>query len=421
MKLILDHSEAKELQNIIDTINKSLKNKSLTELNIAIAYNSSQDNNIISFWDTIIESEIPTNFFFLYNSTCPIDKTILEKTKDIKHIYWYPILKNFHCKIIYAKNLGAYIGSANMSQSAWSKNFEAGVWLEEKELVNNELASYLEKLKEISYSQDKKTIYDIYCKYCEQAESSDRIENSNEDLFDKLLEENSIEQNKIEYKTEFEKDIDYIYQIFFTEIYPEVEKYKDKLPKDFQDYPLSYITDQILLVIREEKESSKTIEEVIDNIENLDCFTVEDLKTTMVGYQKNYNMLIPLKNDDKYSLKDKTYDFIENIHAVTSEHSKDIADLVRVLNKGSKMGKSFSDVIKYLVYNTTNTMVKRFYNTSHEIDWKIDYLAEGRIGEIIGMAQIDSGYKNYCYPVLNGGVRKSLKLLGYSISKEWRK
>ena len=49
----------------------------------------------------------------------------------------------FHPKVIWCYNYGAYIGSANLTKSAWENNIECGLWLNQKELENNHLIDSL--------------------------------------------------------------------------------------------------------------------------------------------------------------------------------------------------------------------------------------------------------------------------------------
>ena len=51
---------------------------------------------------------------------------------------------NFHPKVIWCDGYGAYIGSANLTKSAWEENIECGLWLDQKELENNLLNNSLE-------------------------------------------------------------------------------------------------------------------------------------------------------------------------------------------------------------------------------------------------------------------------------------
>lgn len=49
----------------------------------------------------------------------------------------------FHPKVIWCNDYGAYIGSANLTQSAWENNIECGLWLTQEELKDNQLVEPL--------------------------------------------------------------------------------------------------------------------------------------------------------------------------------------------------------------------------------------------------------------------------------------
>ena len=50
----------------------------------------------------------------------------------------------FHPKVIWCYDYGAYIGSANLTKSAWETNIECGLWLTQKELEDNHLIDPLD-------------------------------------------------------------------------------------------------------------------------------------------------------------------------------------------------------------------------------------------------------------------------------------
>ncbi len=53
---------------------------------------------------------------------------------------------HFHTKVIWWRGFGAYIGSANLTHKAWFNNLEAGMFLEEAELVSTGTAADLDDL-----------------------------------------------------------------------------------------------------------------------------------------------------------------------------------------------------------------------------------------------------------------------------------
>lgn len=53
---------------------------------------------------------------------------------------------NFHPKVIWWRGFGAYVGSANLTNNGWVNNVEAGMFLEEAELLSSGTASELDDL-----------------------------------------------------------------------------------------------------------------------------------------------------------------------------------------------------------------------------------------------------------------------------------
>jgi len=85
-----------------------------------------------------------------YDDSLPVRLDILEGFLNAKsanyEIKLVPYI--FHPKIIWWHRFGVYIGSANLSDAAWFQNFEAGVFLHEEELDDNELRDGLEEFFE---------------------------------------------------------------------------------------------------------------------------------------------------------------------------------------------------------------------------------------------------------------------------------
>jgi hypothetical protein len=77
----------------------------------------------------------------------PIGMAILEKflrcTSPDYRLTLVPDI--FHPKVIWWRGYGAYIGSANLTNKAWFANIEAGVFLDEEELVDQGIGEELER------------------------------------------------------------------------------------------------------------------------------------------------------------------------------------------------------------------------------------------------------------------------------------
>src|SRR5690606_32590015 len=67
----------------------------------------------------------------------------------------YLIGPQFHPKVIWWHGFGVYIGSANLTKSAWGGNIEAGVFLDENDIDQNDLredlTEFFEDLREIGH------------------------------------------------------------------------------------------------------------------------------------------------------------------------------------------------------------------------------------------------------------------------------
>ena len=66
----------------------------------------------------------------------------------------------FHPKVIWCYDYGAYIGSANLTSSAWEENIECGLWLTQKELEDHHLGNSLENFFK-SIQQESKPLNNI--------------------------------------------------------------------------------------------------------------------------------------------------------------------------------------------------------------------------------------------------------------------
>lgn len=135
MKLILGSINGEYLRNI------NLVAAEATEVVwAAVAYASNQS----LLFDWCSENRIPLRFWGRYDHTVPISVDILEKFLSRKSAnYQCKLVTKFHPKVIWWKGYGVYIGSANLTDSAWNHNVEAGCFYTEEELEDSEIAQDL--------------------------------------------------------------------------------------------------------------------------------------------------------------------------------------------------------------------------------------------------------------------------------------
>lgn len=114
-----------------------------SEIKAAIAYGS-KDN--MGFLRDCQERGRPLEFFGRYDGSCPVDPEILRWFLDAKspNLIYRAVAKYLHAKVIWWVGAGVYIGSANLTDRAWNKNFEAGVFMSDDELEHFGLLPELE-------------------------------------------------------------------------------------------------------------------------------------------------------------------------------------------------------------------------------------------------------------------------------------
>lgn len=111
----------------------------------AIAYGSSFDGSD-ELLKHCVENKFRLDIWMRYDHTVPVKipllKRLLKHQKD--NVFTKFVPDKFHPKVIWWKGYGAYIGSANHTNSAWNQNIEAGIFLTEDEMISNGMDLELE-------------------------------------------------------------------------------------------------------------------------------------------------------------------------------------------------------------------------------------------------------------------------------------
>src|SRR5947208_1501193 len=114
-----------------------------TSVEVAVAYASDS-----ALFDHSWIANIPLTFYGLLDKDTPVSIPILQKFLDrgSERARCFLVRVFFHSKVIWWHGFGVYIGSANLTQAAWWKNVEAGVFIPEDELAGTETEIALESL-----------------------------------------------------------------------------------------------------------------------------------------------------------------------------------------------------------------------------------------------------------------------------------
>lgn len=122
----------------------------------AIAYGNDADTLI----KNCLENKRRLDIWMRYDHTVPVAPALLKiLLRNLKNnIFCYLIPDMLHAKIIWWRNYGVYIGSANLTQRAWWSNIEVGVFLSEYELEEAgallEIESIFDSLRELDVAME---------------------------------------------------------------------------------------------------------------------------------------------------------------------------------------------------------------------------------------------------------------------------
>jgi hypothetical protein len=99
----------------------------------AVAY--ATESSLLFDW--CFEHNIPLKFYGRLDETVPVNPIILERfLKKKSNHFICKLVQHHHAKVIWWKGVGIYIGSANLTPSAWYKNIEAGCYFPENEITS---------------------------------------------------------------------------------------------------------------------------------------------------------------------------------------------------------------------------------------------------------------------------------------------
>ncbi|MCC2971179.1 phospholipase D family protein [Massilia sp. IC2-476] len=122
----------------------------------AIAYGSNSTNEKDDFIGNCIKHRLRLDLWMRYDHTVPVAVPLLERLlrHERDNIFCKFIPDRLHSKVIWWKGYGAYIGSANLTSSAWFTNIEAGIFFSEDDLQSNgmdvELDGFFDELRNLN-------------------------------------------------------------------------------------------------------------------------------------------------------------------------------------------------------------------------------------------------------------------------------
>ncbi len=310
----------------------------------------------------------------------------------------------FHSKIIWWHDYGAYIGSANLTYSAWFQNFEAGVFLTETELEENGLA---DALRDFFLEVD--------------AASHALTKDVLEEMIRWTHDRNQTVQVEAEKRFESDRKLPRLESLLSINRKPTVQRYRDDFLKEWND------TRQILLAL-----APRVIEHLPAWLEPgipagaqtdrfLHSYYVEIAGGTNEGVDREHSAN---RSDPDRAVRwalqwwkeQKTapanadvllrdwFPVVERLLAkdrlktLTADEFADLCAHVHAMHDHSLR-------VSWKSYG----LKERIFEASYNPERKIPHLGLGALGEMAGWAHPDE------FPPRNGRTSKSLRALGFNV------
>lgn len=426
----------------------------ILEVKAAVAY----AKGVPEIFDYCIKNSIPLSFYCRYDNGIPVSTHILEKFigKQSRRIKCKLAGDYFHAKVIWIVGHGVYIGSANLTNSAWFSNIEAGVFLYEYEIDLMHQRDHLENF--FNFLENNST--DLSTEIINQLKDREKRFNNIQIRIDEFyaLEENrrlipkrppkistnktsASDRNRVTFIDEWNATLEILREIGHVIS----DKYtpswiNDTVPNNAQvDQSLhAYYYTQVM------KGNASSHRELHEKNKTNIKYALEKAmhwwsKTRSAPSEEDRQLYIWAPRIQELTRREKIQhltiqEFSElcaKIHAFRN-HSRQIRyttlslkpdeyvtngeDKIQkgaewVYNQHSSHGKSVLELIYFTLYSGDNdSMSTRLWEAHRSEHWKIPHFGLSCLGELIGWALPSK------FPPRNGRTSKALYALGYDVT-----
>lgn len=425
--------------------------EALEGIRLAVAYVSKVDDIL----DLARKREVPVALYALADGSFPTAAVIRRFREG--PLTWRLFLTRafYHPKIYWFEGVGAYIGSANLTDGGAFSNLECGVWFEHRDLSKLGFDTQLEAAFRVVHSRSapsSQEVLDAYDRIKGRAFALERAKSELASEIDRLLafipgQKSPLNQTartpggegKRAFLEEWHSSLDLLRKL-------SVECRRRPWPKWVsRDVPPTIIWDQATELwfeenVRATRQSAAAVAKLHVQNENDPQAAVEDVlnlwrraePTADWEYWVNEapqslrRLLSPTQLDalTQSSLKE----IIIQAHA-SREHARQIANFELGLPVGEEHSKEercdifaqfllkhrtesgfgVADVLKYVLWGDRQTpdCAERIWNAVTDGRWKLPHLGINILGELVGYARPDD------FPPRNNRVSRCLHALGF--------
>ncbi|PSL21647.1 phospholipase D family protein [Shimia abyssi] len=444
MKLFLGAINGNYLRNITENAAKDTE-----EVLAAVAY--ATDNSLLFDW--CIKHDIPLKFYGRLDPQVAVNTNVLSKFLNRKSAkFTCKLVKNHHAKVIWWRGYGIYVGSANLTDSAWNRNVEAGFFIKELDIDDKLASDILQMFSVLDKNATPLTqeLFDLMVKRqkdlaSKKADDKAFWDDSSVNNWSGLVTTSPIKAKDAQrdsFLAEWFSTLQILRDISSQVILPENRPtwITDEAPSGAQ-------ADQFLHAFYYQKTFEEQKARYLDffdrNKSNPDKARADalrwwaGLKAAPQGEDVMLNTTAPflrnalaqenlagLKYDDfrevcsaVHSIKDYARRVRNNsvglpsIGAAYNIPEKVAALSNTIWEQRTEAGLNVKEVLSYIFYGgKQDELPNRLWQAINDPKFKIDGLGISALGELVGWALPD------IYPPRNGRTSKALKALGYDVT-----
>lgn len=448
MKLILNGLNGSYLRDLLE-----LAADKTERVDAAVAYATENDLLFSWCWD----NSIPLRYWGRFDEQVPVSIPVLETFFSRRSgRYTCKLVRKFHPKVIWWRGFGAYIGSANLTQSAWWNNVEAGVFLTEDEMEaeghDHDLSTMFSQIDSHAAPLTEELL-ELLRKRNAELTRRKTAQKPADDLFVATTlvphweglahvgKKTATERKRQAFLDEWNSTLQIIRNIGAT-----ISKKKNRPAWLGDDAPVGVQTDQFLHayyytnVIDERRRSNYEALFAV-NRKDPDAAVKEAIRfwkglPSSSHENRALNKIAPAlrkafaRDRLRRLTEDEFVKVLAEIHAA-SEYARRVSNRIVGLKNGAtytipqKMdalarhiyrapargGNAVIDTLDFILYGgPTEAVPHRLWDTMNDSKLRIELLGISSLGEIVGWALPD------IYPPRNGRTSKALRALGHDVT-----
>ncbi len=447
MKFVANGVNGVHLRDLLPVISEGVEVDSVVA---AIAYGGSASDEIKDLVGHAVSNQLRLDLWMRYDHTVPVAVSFLQRL--LKHqrdnVFSQFVPDCFHSKVIWWKGYGAYIGSANHTDKGWLTNIEAGVFVDEDELIANnmdvELNSFFDYLSEI----DK--LIPLSADYIAEMENHDKI---NRGRLDKARDarKHPIWEGPafVAKKAAFDKRKDNFKQEWLSTLsklkHIESELASHKPPWITDEIPLGWQVDQFLHAYYYNRVGDKLRKPYEEDYKKHKANPNGELQAQLAWWKGTVSApsnedvtfyenapairellkqekILTLTSDDFQQICSKTHATLDHVIKIPMDvlGKPELTSMPRgerlklfapfILRERNKKGWDIRQLLYYVMYEgDDDSLWERLYHAGRDSDYTISRYGLNSIAEVVGWARPEVA------PPRNGRTSKALRALGFDV------